>query len=101
MKPIDYTGEHGGLLALAFGAGATLATSMLMLAAKWIWSKFGEARIKELQAARAEDNARCEREVGQLRDRVVQLETLLTAYGPPPVRQAIVAARSNDNEAVA
>jgi hypothetical protein len=94
VHDIDYTGAQGGALAMAFAAGATFAGGLMLAIGGFIWRVFGDARIKELQTSRAEDHERCEREIEQLRDRIIQLETLLLLHGPQALRQSMQAALS-------
>lgn len=75
MKPIDYTGETGGMLAMAFAAGWTVATALWLAIAGTIWKLFLEPRIKALEARQVDDKRRIE-----------QLETILMFH--PPQTQA-------------
>jgi hypothetical protein len=96
VKSIDYTGAQGGMLAMAFAGGVTFATTILLAAGAFIWKVFGESRIKELQTAREQDNARCAAETKELRDRILQLETMLMLHGPQALRQAMQAVISEE-----
>ena len=78
MKPIDYTGETGGMMALAFAAGWSVATALWMAVAATVWKLFLEPRIKALEAARDDDKRR-----------IQQLETLLLTHSSGSLRQAM------------
>lgn len=89
MHQIDYTGAHGGQLAMAFAAGVTFSATILLAAGGFIWRVFGDGRIKELKTQLSDERARCDDEIDVLRDRVKQLETLLIMHGPPLVRRGL------------
>lgn len=91
---VDYAGQQGGLMAMAFAAGATFAAGALMAVAKFIYDNFLKKRISELEATIAENNQRCKEENDRLQTRIMQLETMLQMHGPQPLRQAIQAALS-------
>jgi hypothetical protein len=70
---IDYTGQHGGQLAMAF-----------------LWKVLGKAKdeqIASLTKTIEKNEERCAETVGALSDRVKQLETLLLLHGPGDLRQ--------------
>lgn len=83
MPNIDYSGPHGGLLAIAFGAGWMVATALWLAVGGVIWRYFIEPRIKTLEA----DRQRLEARVGQL-------ETMLMLHGPQELRRAMQAVAS-------
>lgn len=101
MSQLDYAGAQGGQLAMAFAAGVAFASSILVAAGGFIWRVFFDARIKELQADRAADQLDCDKEVAVLRQRIVQLETILMAYGPPMLRQQLQSAIAEQAAAAA
>lgn len=92
MSQLDYTGAQGGQLAMAFAAGATFASSVLIAAGGFLWRFFFDARIKELQAERAADQKKCDADLARVQQRVDQLETMLMMYGSPMLRQQLHAA---------
>lgn len=105
MPPIDYMGPQGGMLAMAFAAGAVSTSALLSALAALFWRMFGDTRIKALEAdikamkadhekALFAERHRCDEEIGQLRTQIVQLQTILIANGTPNIRQAIQAAVS-------
>lgn len=83
---LDYTGQHGGLLASAFAAGAVFATGILMAVGKFIAAKFFDPRIAELQALLTAERADCERKIEKLEQQVSTLQTLLLLHGPAALR---------------
>lgn len=94
MPQLDYTGAQGGQLALAFGAGATFASSLLIAAGGFLWRFFVDARIKELQAERAADQKKCDADLARVQQRVDQLETVLMLYGSPMLRHQLQSAKT-------
>lgn len=80
---VDYTGQQGGLLAMAFAAGWAVATTLWMAVAGTIWKLFLEPRIKALEAVN--DDAR---------RRIEQLETILMIHPPAVAAQRVQAATS-------
>lgn len=92
LVPIDYTGQHGGLLAMAFAAGVTFATSILLLVAKFMWKTIGgvkDAEIASLKALMTMNEKRCEERDTQAQTRILQLETMLWMHGPQQLRADI------------
>lgn len=105
MPPIDYMGPQGGALAMAFAAGCIATATAFVAAGAALWKWFFNPRLDELkaqlEAERKEfreqlrdERDQCERQISQLRDRIIQLETILTQHGSPSLRQAIQAAMS-------
>lgn len=105
MPPIDFVGPQGGMLAVSFAAGCIFTAALFAWFGQWFWKRFGDARIvaldETIKALGAEhkreietERLRCDREIEQLRDRILQLETLLIASGPPALRNAVQAAVS-------
>ena len=116
MPPIDYMGPQGGMLAMAFAAGAMAAAGFLSGIGALFWRIFGDKRIKALEAdivsMRAEqarsieaikvehtkslmaERHRCDEEIDQLRMQVTQLQTILIANGNANMRQAVQASIS-------
>lgn len=108
---LDYTGQHGGLLAMAFAGGAIAATAFWMTVAGFIWRVFIEKRISALEtqlkderaqaaAERAAEAAECEQRVDGLKNRIIQLETMLMLHGPQALRQAMQAVASEAHLAI-
>jgi hypothetical protein len=94
MAAVDFTGNQGGLMGMAFGAGWALASALWMAIGGMIWRFFIEPRIKQLEKDRASDQERCREETKELRDRILQLETMLMLHGPQQLRQAMQAVAS-------
>ena len=89
---IDYTGEHGGQLAMAFAAGCVAATAFWGLIGKFMWSILGKAkddRIAELLAASKEDQGRCAAMETRLVQRIQQLEGFVLAMSSGDLRQQV------------
>jgi hypothetical protein len=94
MPSVDYTGAQGGLLGMAFAGGWALATALWIAVGGVIWRYFVEPRIKQLEKDRETDQLRCREETKELRDRILQLETMLMLHGPQQLRQAMQAVAS-------
>lgn len=94
MPDIDYTGSQGGMMGMAFAAGWALASALWIGVGGIIWRFFIEPRIKQLEKDREADQARCREETKELRDRILQLETMLMLHGPQQLRQAMQAVAS-------
>jgi hypothetical protein len=99
MHGIDYMGAQGGALAMAFASGCVATSGLLVTVGGLFWKLMFNPRIKELKTlldkervdsveARRLEREQCNRQIEQLRDRIVQLETLLLANGPSSLRQA-------------
>jgi hypothetical protein len=100
MAHIDYLGAQGGALALAFAQGCVVTTTALLGAGWFLWKLLFNPRLKELNErlegerimardAMREERDQCSRQIEQLRDRIVQLETMLSLHGNPALKQAI------------
>jgi hypothetical protein len=100
MPAIDYTGSQGGLMGMAFAAGWALASALWVAVGGIIWRYFIEPRIKQLEKDRETDQARCREETKELRDRILQLETMLMLHGPQQLRQAMQAVASETHTAI-
>ncbi|MBO9624179.1 MAG: hypothetical protein J7500_15835 [Sphingomonas sp.] len=94
MHDIDYTGPQGGMMGMAFAGGWAIATALWLAVGGVIWRFFVEPRIKQLEKDRTDDQAKCREETDRLRDRILQLETLLMLHGPQQLRQAMQAVAS-------
>lgn len=116
MPPIDYMGPQGGMLAMAFAAGAVATAGLFSGIGALFWRLFGDKRIKALEAdivsmkaeqtrsmeaIKAEhiksliaERHRCDEEIDQLRTQVTQLQTILIANGNANMRQAVQASIS-------
>ena len=87
---IDYTGQHGGQLAMAFAAGWSACTVICTGLGAFLWKVLGKAKdeqIASLTKTIEKNEERCAETVGALSDRVKQLETLLLLHGPGDLRQ--------------
>lgn len=87
---LDYTGEQGGLLSMAFAAGCLAASAFWGVIGRFMWSVLGKAkddRIEQLEATIAENEARCAETAAAQSLRVQQLETLLLLHGSGALRQ--------------
>lgn len=80
---VDYTGQQGGLLAMAFAAGWSVATALWIGVGGFIWKMFVEPRIRTLEG-----------DIEAYKRRIDQLETVLLLHGPAQLRQAMQAAIS-------
>lgn len=107
-RTMNFTGEHGGLIATAFiGAWAT-ATAFWFGVGAVIWKLFFNPRLKSLEdqlssersewkAAMDDERRECNRQLTAMSDRVKQLETMLLLHGPQALRQAMQAVASEQN----
>lgn len=87
---LDYTGEQGGMLAMAFAAGCVACTAFWGFIGKFLWGELGKAKddtIADLKKTIVKNEERCAEHVDALTDRVKQLETLLLLHGPGDMRQ--------------
>lgn len=94
---IDYGGQQGGLLAMAFAMGCIAAFGFLSLVGKFIWSKIGsmkDDRIASLEKQLAkqetdalDDRRRCSEMEVRLVQRIQQLEGFILAMSPGHLRQ--------------
>lgn len=94
---IDYGGQQGGILAMAFAAGCIAAFGFLSLVGKFIWSKIGSVkddRIASLEKQLAkqeldalDDRRRCSEMEVRLVQRIQQLEGFILAMSPGHLRQ--------------
>lgn len=84
----------GTSIAGAVMASWAAATMFWMSIGAGIWKLFIEPREKDLKKQLSDEQARCAKDIDVLRDRVKQLETLLIAHGPAPVRRELQAALS-------
>lgn len=110
-RRMNFTGEHGGLIATTFiGAWAT-ATAFWFGVGAVIWKLFFNPRLKALEdqlssertewrAAMEDERRECARQLGDMRDRVKQLEMLLMLHGGPQLRQAMQAVASESHLAI-
>lgn len=76
---IDYTGEHGGQLAMAFAAGCLACSVFWGGVGKFMWSILGKAKDDQI--------AHQKQTIEDLTDRIKQLETLLLLHGPGNLRE--------------
>ena len=87
---IDYTGEQGGIAAIAHMAGWAAATVFWAVIGMFMWKMLGAAKddtIADLKKTIGKNEERCAETIDALSDRVKQLETLLLLHGPGDLRQ--------------
>ena len=94
---LDYGGEHGGQLAMAFGAGCVASFSFCTMIGKILWDRLTGANkdvvtakedtIAELKKTIEKNEDRCAETVAALSRRVQELETLLLVHGSGMLRQ--------------
>lgn len=87
---MDYTGAHGGQMAMAFAAGCVAATAFWGVIGKFMWSVLGKAkddRIAELEATIEADRAQCAAMETRLIQRIQQLEGFVMGMAPGDMRQ--------------
>lgn len=97
MQELDYTGAQGGMLAMAFAAGAMAAFSFLAVIGKFLWGVVGKAKddqIARLEKEAEDDRRRCAAMEERLIQRIQQLEGFILAMSPGPLRQEIQRALS-------
>ncbi len=96
MTP-DYTGQHGGLLAMAFAAGCVACFAFCSLVGKFMWSILGKAKddeIVRLKQSIADDRQECRDMETRLVQRIQYLEGILLMVAPGHMRQQIQTALS-------
>lgn len=96
MTP-DYTGQHGGLLAMAFAAGCVACFAFCSLVGKFMWSILGKAKddeIVRLKQSIADDRQECRDMEIRLVQRIQYLEGILLMVAPGHMRQQIQTALS-------
>lgn len=89
---LDYSGQHGGQLAMAFGAGWAACFTICTALGAFLWSILGkakDARIAELEGTIEEDRERCALMEARLVQRIQQLEGFVLAMSPGHLRQEI------------
>jgi hypothetical protein len=97
---MDFTGQFGGMIAAAFiGAWAT-ATAFWFGVGAIIWKLFFNPRLKALEDQLGDERKECDRQLGQMSNRINQLETMLMLHGPQQLRQAMQAVASDNNLAI-
>lgn len=87
---VDFLGEEGGRLAMAFAAGCVATFTFCTAIGAFIWKFAGAVRkdrITELEAALKTEAARCAEMERRLVDRVQQLEAVLLFEVAGNVRQ--------------
>lgn len=96
MTP-DYTGQHGGLLAMAFAAGCVACFAFCSLVGKFMWSILGKAKddeIARLKQSITDDRQECRDMEIRLVQRIQYLEGILLMVAPGHMRQQIQTALS-------
>lgn len=94
---LDYTGQHGGLLAMAFAAGCVACFAFCSLVGKFMWGILGKAKddeIARLKQVMAEDRQECRDMETRLTQRIQYLEGILLMVAPGHMRQQIQTALS-------
>lgn len=99
-RQMNFTGEHGGLIATAFiGAWAT-ATAFWFGVGAVIWKLFFNPRLKSLEDQLSDERRECDRQLRDMSDRIKQLEVMLLLHGPQALRQAMQAGLSEHSLAI-
>lgn len=88
-RSMNFTGEHGGMIAAAFVGAWAMATAFWFGIAGVIWKLFFNPRIKSLEDQLENERRECARQHEMLTDRIKQLETMLLMHGPQALRQAM------------
>lgn len=99
MEP-DFLGEHGGRLAMAFGAGWAACFALCTALGAFLWNILGKAKddtIADLKATIASNEERCEARDTAQQTRILQLETMLWMHGPQALRAEIQAVVSEQH----
>jgi hypothetical protein len=85
---IEFAGEHGGLLASAFGAGATACFGFMTMIGKLL----GRGKDNEIAMLRRElelERTRCASMEKRLVARIQNLEGILLMSSPPYIKPAV------------
>lgn len=96
---IDYTGEHGGQLAMAFAAGWGTCAALGATLVAFLWKILGKAkddRIADLEATLTLDRAHCAQMETRLVQRIQQLEGFVLAMSTGDLRQQVQLAISEE-----
>lgn len=81
MSDIEWLGQHGGKLALAFAAGCIATFGFMMAVGSFLWKIIGghrKDRISELEGSLETERQNCASQLQHMADRICQLETLFT-----------------------
>jgi len=95
---MDFSGEQGGIAAVAHMAGWAAATVFWAAIGKVMWTILGKAKddtIADLKKTIEKNEERCAETIEALSNRVKQLETLLLLHGPGDIRQELQRAMSD------
>lgn len=98
---LDYTGEHGGQLAMAFAAGWGACMAACTALGAFLWKILGKAKdeqIASLLKTIEKNEDRCAETIDVLTTRVVQLETMLWMHGPQQLRAQMQAVVSEQHQ---
>lgn len=96
-RSMNFTGEHGGLVATAFISAWATATAFWFGVGAIIWKLFFNPRLKALEDQLADERRECDRQLRDMSDRIKQLEVMLLLHGPQALRQAMQAVASEQN----
>lgn len=87
---IDYTGAHGGQMAVAFGAGWTACAALCAMLGTFLWKILGKAKdeqIASLIKTIEKNEERCAETIDALQRRIAALELILFTHSSGPLRQ--------------
>jgi hypothetical protein len=83
MADLDWLGQEGGKLAMAFAAGCVATFGFMSAVGGFMWKMIGghrKDRITELETALAEERANCHEQLTALNARIQHLEALFTMH---------------------
>lgn len=83
MNDLDWLGQDGGKLAMAFAAGCVATFGFMMAIGAFLWKMIGghrKDRISDLENAIKMERESCAQQLQHMSDRITQLETLYTVH---------------------
>jgi flagellar capping protein FliD len=87
---LDYTGEQGGIAAMAHMAGWAAATLFWGIVGKFMWRMLGKAKddtIAELKKTIEKNEERCAETIDAMQRQIDQLQMILFTHSSGPLRQ--------------
>ncbi len=83
MNDLDWLGQDGGKLAMAFAAGCVATFGFMSAVGGFLWKMIGghrKDRITELEKELANERAHCASQIQLLTARIQQLEAIFTMH---------------------
>lgn len=83
MNDLDWLGQDGGKLAMAFAAGCVATFGFMSAVGGFLWKMIGghrKDRITELEKALSDERTNCAAQITALTARIQQLEAIFTMH---------------------